>query len=76
MVHWSRMRRFFDVAGARLGNTLNYARLAYGPFHNEPEHATGAQPNVTYTFPNQPLGNKKMAENWRARQDSNLRPQA
>jgi hypothetical protein len=31
---------------------------------------------VTYVLPGPKKGNKKMPENWRARQDSNLRPQA
>jgi hypothetical protein len=35
-----------------------------------------SRPLVTYALPRAILGNRKMAENWRARQDSNLRPQA
>ncbi len=41
-----------------------------------PRDATLSRSLVTYALPDADLGNEKMAENWRARQDSNLRPQA
>ena len=40
------------------------------------EGKLGADHEVCYAFPEARLGNKKSAENWRARQDSNLRAQA
>jgi hypothetical protein len=44
--------------------------------HWMPRAITISRSPVTYALPGADLGNGKMAENWRARQDSNLRPQA
>jgi hypothetical protein len=41
-----------------------------------PNCATISRSLVTYTLPERELGNRKTAENWRVRQDSNLRLQA